>query len=147
MALLTVTSPHLHKPVNTGAFMRQVIYATVPGIAIMTHFFGWATLINVVLAVLVAIGCETAVLKLRKKPIGFYLKDYSAVVTALLLAIAIPPTSPWWLTLIGVAFAIVKWVMLNHLGISNKHLSLAYVKIKKTGENHMVLLYMSYNFV
>jgi len=38
--------------------------------------------------------------------------------------------------------AIVKWVMLNHLGISNKHLSLAYVKIKKTGENHMVLLYM-----
>lgn len=107
MALLTVTSPHLHKPVNTGAFMRQVIYATVPGIAIMTHFFGWATLINIVLAVLVAVGCEAAVLTLRKKPIAFYLKDYSAVVTALLLALAIPPTSPWWLTLIGVAFAIV----------------------------------------
>lgn len=107
MALLTVTSPHLHKPGNTGAFMRQVIYATVPAIAIMTHFFGFATLINVVLAVVTALACEAAVLKLRDKPVSFYLNDYSAVVTALLLALAIPPTSPWWMTVVGASFAIV----------------------------------------
>ncbi|MFZ5602621.1 MAG: electron transport complex subunit RsxD [Pseudomonadota bacterium] len=107
MALLNVTSPHVHKPGNTGAFMREVIYATVPGVAIMTYFFGWATLINIALACAIAVGCEAAVLKLRHKPIAFYLRDYSAVVTALLLAIAIPPTAPWWLTLVGTAFAIV----------------------------------------
>lgn len=39
-------------------------------------------------------------------------------------------------------FAIAKWVVLTHLGIPSKHFRLAYVKIKATGENHMVLLYV-----
>lgn len=38
--------------------------------------------------------------------------------------------------------AIVKWVVLTNLGITKEHLRLAYVKIKKTGENHMVLLFV-----
>jgi len=38
--------------------------------------------------------------------------------------------------------AIVKWVVLVHLGITKDHLRLSYVKIRKTGENHMVLLYV-----
>jgi len=38
--------------------------------------------------------------------------------------------------------AIAKWIMLNHLGIPSAHLRLAYVKIVKTGESHMVLLYI-----
>lgn len=107
MALLSVTSPHIHKPGNTGAFMRQVLYATIPGLLMLTYFFGFGTLVNVALAAGIAIGCETLILKLRNKPIGFYLNDYSAVVTAVLLALAIPPTAPWWLTLIGTAFAII----------------------------------------
>ena len=39
-------------------------------------------------------------------------------------------------------FAVVKWVMLTHLGIPNEHLRLAYVKIRATGESHMILLYL-----
>lgn len=38
--------------------------------------------------------------------------------------------------------AIVKWVVLNHMGISAKHLRLAVVKIKRSSERHMVLLYL-----
>lgn len=38
--------------------------------------------------------------------------------------------------------SIVKWAILGHLGISNDNLRLAYVKIKETGEDHMVLLYL-----
>lgn len=38
--------------------------------------------------------------------------------------------------------AIAKWVVLRNLGISVDHLALAYVKIKKTGEDHMVLLFI-----
>ncbi len=38
--------------------------------------------------------------------------------------------------------AIVKWVMLVHLGVTGDHLRLAYVKIRETGENHMVLLFV-----
>ena len=39
-------------------------------------------------------------------------------------------------------YAIAKWLVLEHLGISPTHLRLAYVKIKATGEDHMVLLYI-----
>ncbi|WP_163335874.1 transglutaminase-like cysteine peptidase [Desulfopila sp. IMCC35008] len=38
--------------------------------------------------------------------------------------------------------AIAKWITLNHFGISGKYLRLAYVKIKRTGESHMVLVYI-----
>lgn len=39
--------------------------------------------------------------------------------------------------------AIAKWVMLRHLGVPKENLRLAYVKVKATGENHMVLAYVN----
>ena len=44
---------------------------------------------------------------LRKKPIAFYLNDFSALVNAILLGIALPPLAPWWVSLIATAFAIL----------------------------------------
>ena len=38
--------------------------------------------------------------------------------------------------------AIAKWLVLEHLGVSINHLRLAYVKVRVTGEDHMVLLYI-----
>jgi len=87
--------------------MRNVLLATLPGIIALTHFFGFGTLVNLLWAALVAIACEALALKLRRRPIGFYLKDYSALVTATLLAIALPPYAPWWLIATGVACAIL----------------------------------------
>lgn len=107
MALIRSSSPHLYKANSTADVMRLVVLATLPGIAAMTFFFGWGTLINIVWCALLAVGFETVIIKLRKRPLGFYLKDYSAVVTALLLALALPPFAPWWLTLVGIFVAIV----------------------------------------
>lgn len=107
MSVLSVTSPHTHRPLSTSQVMLQVALATLPGLAALTYFFGWGTIVNIFWAIVVALVSEAIVLKLRNKPIGFFLKDYSAVVTAVLLALAIPPTAPWWLTLVGVSFAII----------------------------------------
>ncbi|EAR62435.1 electron transport complex subunit RsxD [Neptuniibacter caesariensis] len=107
MALIRTSSPHLHKASSTSDVMRLVVLATLPGLAAMTFFFGWGTLINVIWAVLLAVGFEAIIVKVRKRPLGFYLKDYSAVVTALLLGLALPPFAPWWVTLVGVFVAIV----------------------------------------
>ncbi len=107
MALLKVTSPHVRKPTKTADIMRTVIVATLPGIAVLTYYFGWGTLINIVWASFVALGCEALILKMRKRPIAFYLKDYSALLTAVLLGIALPPHAPWWLTFMSVGTAIV----------------------------------------
>lgn len=38
--------------------------------------------------------------------------------------------------------AIAKWLMLRHLGIPKENLALAYVRIKRTNELHIVLLYI-----
>lgn len=107
MSLLRVSSPHSHGPGSTARLMKLVILATLPGALTLSLFFGWGTFINIIWAGLIAIACEALVLKLRKRPLGFYLKDYSALLTAILLALAIPPLAPWWLTLIGVSFAII----------------------------------------
>lgn len=107
MALLRITSPHAHGPMSTPRVMQNVLLATVPGIIVLTHFFGYGTLVNILWGSAVALGCEALALKLRRRPLGFYLKDYSALVTAFLLCIALPPYSPWWLIAIGIASAIL----------------------------------------
>jgi electron transport complex protein RnfD len=73
----------------------------------MVWYFGWGVLINMALASAVAVAAEALVLRLRGQPVAPTLMDLSAVVTALLFAIAMPPTLPWWLTLLGMVFAIV----------------------------------------
>ncbi len=107
MALLPITSPHALKPGRTGSVMLQVILAALPGLAALCYYFGWGPLINVVLGIVLALAFEAAVMKLRKRPAAFYLNDYSAVLTALLLGLALPPFAPWWITFIGILVAIV----------------------------------------
>jgi electron transport complex protein RnfD len=87
--------------------MRQVVYALVPGAVALTVLFGVGILINAAIAVVTALAAEAAMLRLRQRPIEPFLRDYSAVVTALLLALALPPIIPWWATVIGTLFAIV----------------------------------------
>lgn len=108
MSLLTVTSPHATQSAQgTGAFMRRVIYACVPGIAVMSWLFGIGTLLNLLIAIPAALLAEALVLQARGYNVRFALSDWSAVVSAVLLAIAIPPTAPWWLIVIGIIAAIV----------------------------------------
>jgi electron transport complex protein RnfD len=107
MALLNITSPHASGSLNTARVMQLVLLATVPGILALSWHFGWGTLVNILFAAIAALSAEALVLYLRKRPIGFYLKDCSALVTAVLLAVAMPPYSPWWLILVGVGFSIL----------------------------------------
>jgi len=107
MAFIKISSPHVARPTKTADIMRLVIIATIPGFIAMTFFFGWGTLINTVLAIIVALICEASCIKLRKRPILFFLKDNSAILTAILLALALPPFAPWWVTVTAVFVAIV----------------------------------------
>ena len=105
--LSRISSPHAKGATSTQRVMLDVSLATLPGFAALCYFFGWGTLINVIWASLLAVAMEAAVMLMRKRPVGFYIKDYSAIVTAILLALAIPPYAPWWLTFIGIFFSIV----------------------------------------
>ena len=109
MIIATSSSPHTHKGSarNANVLMIEVLLATIPGLVALTWFFGWGNLVNVVWCSLLALLMEAAVMKLRGRPVMFYLKDMSALVTAVLLALAIPPYTPFWVSAIGIFFAIV----------------------------------------
>lgn len=103
----TKTSPYLHVQQNVGQVMAQVVYALVPGTLVLLWFFGWGVVTNLLLGLGFALLLEALMLKLRQRPILPFLTDYSAVVTGWLLAVALPPCSPWWLLLIAMVFAII----------------------------------------
>lgn len=107
MAFLKVTSPHAHGPLSTDRVMKTVALSTLPGLAALTVFFGIGSIINVLIACTASIFFEAISLKLRNRNISFYLKDFSAIVTAVLLALALPPYAPWWLIAVGCFFSIV----------------------------------------
>lgn len=100
------SSPHQRVKRKTGEVMRLVIYAAIPGLLMQTYFFGWGAIVHLLIASATAIVTEAVVLELRKKDFEKAIKDCSALLTALLLAISIPPFAPWWVTVIGTFFAI-----------------------------------------
>ncbi|MDT8319840.1 MAG: RnfABCDGE type electron transport complex subunit D [Xanthomonadales bacterium] len=100
-------APHLPPPATVRGVMLQVLYALAPGTIAYAWYFGPGVLIQIALAGLFATLLEAMMLRLRNKPIGLFLGDGSALVTAVLFALCIPPLAPWWIALVGMLFAIV----------------------------------------
>lgn len=92
---------------NTNQIMRQVIYALVLGVSASYVFFGWGIIVQILLGVVSALIVESAFVAMRGRSVLASLSDGSAVLTAILLAISIPSIAPWWLVVVGVAFAII----------------------------------------
>lgn len=107
MEFKTLSSPHSERVNSVSEVMAQVLLALLPAIAAMTYYFGWGLLINLVLATLTALAAEAAMLRVRSRPVRPALLDLSAIVTAWLFALATPPLLPWWMTVLGMLFAIV----------------------------------------
>ncbi len=101
------SSPHLSGPQSVTRVMGLVLLALVPGTLAMLWFFGWGILINLGIAILTAVAAEATVLRLRGREVTSTLIDLSAIVTAWLLALALPTLLPWWQTVLGTAFAII----------------------------------------
>lgn len=102
-----MSSPFITQSPSVSLIMGKVLLALFPAIAASVWFFGPAVLLTLLLASITAIAAEAAVLKMRGLPIRPYLLDGSALLTAWLLALSIPPLAPWWLIVTGTFFAIV----------------------------------------
>lgn len=102
-----ISAPFQHSGRSISRLMQTLLYALLPGICASLWFFGFGILINIILSIVFALLAEAAVLTLRGRELRANLSDRSALVTALLFAIAIPPGSPWWLVALGIVFAIV----------------------------------------
>lgn len=98
-------SPHVREQSTTKSIMRDVAFALLPTLAFGVYHFGIKALIVIAVSVVTCVVCELLFELITKKPITVF--DWSAVVTGLILAINLPATAPWWMVVLGGAFAII----------------------------------------
>ncbi len=101
------SSPHIHSGKRTARIMGWVLVALLPALGVQLYYFGFGVLFQILLALIFANILELLITKLRHKPTWFYVGDFSVSVTALMLAMAIPPYAPYWIILIGVFCAVI----------------------------------------
>ncbi|MDD2365735.1 MAG: RnfABCDGE type electron transport complex subunit D [Desulfuromonadaceae bacterium] len=103
--LLVTSSPHIHSPYNVPDAMRDVILSLIPALICGLYFFGLPALKVVLGCVVTAYITELICLRASGKEVK--IREQSAVVTGLLLALCLPPSLPLWMAATGSAFAIV----------------------------------------
>ena len=105
MKLNLSPAPHVHSSQTTRVLMCNVIIALIPCAAFGVWRFGVRALALMLVAVLAAVLSEFLWQKLTGAKVR--VDDLSAVVTGLILALNLPADAPWWLAVVGSAFAIV----------------------------------------
>ena len=100
-------APYLAPTSNVASMMQQVLLALVPAALAHVYFFGPGFIFNLIVASAFCVGGEALMMHLRGRPPESALSDYSALVTAALLAFALPSLTPWWVTGTGALFGIV----------------------------------------
>ncbi|MEL6870113.1 MAG: RnfABCDGE type electron transport complex subunit D [Pseudomonadota bacterium] len=107
MRFAPALTPYLRPTVGVGAMMREVCLALIPAIVVYVFFFGWGILFNIAVCIAACTGFEALVLRWRQQPVAAVLGDYSVCLTALLLAFALPPYVPLYVTITACAFAVL----------------------------------------
>ncbi|PYC17342.1 RnfABCDGE type electron transport complex subunit D [Pseudomonas mosselii] len=86
--------------------MQLVLLACAPGLLVLFWLHGWGVLINLLVSSCAALATEAVLLRWRRMPVACALGDGSALVTAVLLAAAMPSLAPWWLPMTAACVAI-----------------------------------------
>lgn len=101
---LMEASPHLLFYEKTDRIMRMVLLALLPSVIASIIFFGLRSLLIYVIAIGTCLISEFLWFKFRKDTLP---KDYSAVVTGVLLAMSLPASVPLWYPALGGAIGII----------------------------------------
>ncbi|MBD1388208.1 RnfABCDGE type electron transport complex subunit D [Neiella sp. HB171785] len=101
-----VAGPHTHGGTSTTDLMYLVIAALLPASLFGVYLFGINALIVLLTCCCGAMVFEYLGLKLLGRS-SHSAMDGSALLTGLLLGLSLPPSTPWWIALSGVFFAII----------------------------------------
>lgn len=105
MSLRLSTAPHIHSHFTTRKMMGNVLLALLPCAAASVYYFGLPALYTMLISMATAVVSEFLWQKIARQTVR--VGDLSALLTGLLLALTISPSAPWWMTMIGSAFAII----------------------------------------
>ena len=99
------SSPHIRDKVTSTNIMQDVAIALLPASAYGVYHFGLKALLLILVTIATCVATEYIYEKLMHKPIT--IRDFSAVVTGLLLALNLPVSATWWMAVLGGVFAIL----------------------------------------
>lgn len=99
------SSPHIRQSDGVSSIMLDVIIALVPTGLAAFMFFGISALLVTATSVVSCVLAEYFWCRLMHKPSST--GDLSAVITGLLLAYSLPPSTPLWIVIIGACFSII----------------------------------------
>ena len=105
MKLTVASSPHIRGDFKSSRIMLDVMLALVPAMVVGIWMHGFRSLIVTLVSIASCVFLEwmySVVTKTRNTVI-----DGSALVTGMLLAMTLPATVPYWLVVVGAAFAII----------------------------------------
>ena len=98
---------HIGAKASVSHIMWQVILALMPATIFGLWLFGWPAINLFIITVLSAIFFEAVCIWLQGRAVKPVIMDGSAILTAWLLAMTLPPWAPWWVGVVGSALAII----------------------------------------
>lgn len=102
---MILRAPHAHEGISIKKVMFKVNIALAPAVLLGIMQFGMPALFLVITTIVSALICEVVSLKLNPRAEG-EINDGAAILTALILAMSLPPHAPLWIGALGAAFAI-----------------------------------------
>ena len=105
MNLTVASSPHIRGDFKTSRLMLDVVVALLPALAVGTWILGFRALAVTAVSMVSAVGAEWLYCKVTGKQNT--LRDCSALVTGMLLALTLPASVPFGIVVLGSVFAIV----------------------------------------
>jgi electron transport complex protein RnfD len=105
LSKITVSpAPHISRDLSTRRIMLDVILGMTPAMIAAVIFFRLHAVVLIGSCVLSCLWTERLCNKIRQQRSS--LGDLSAAVTGIILAMSLPPAAPWWVAVMGGAFAI-----------------------------------------
>jgi electron transport complex protein RnfD len=99
------SSPHIVSPVSARALMARVLIALAPVSVFGIILYGLPALLTILVSLAAAELAEALFRMVTRQDLRN--RDLSAAVTGLLLALTLPPSTPFWMTALGAIFAVV----------------------------------------
>lgn len=102
-----MSGPYVRKEKSVTRTMTLVMVALSPATAYGLYLYGWPAIILFCVSIVSAVVFEILSLVIARKPVARFVADGSAILTAWLIAVSLPPWAPWWIAVLGSAVAIV----------------------------------------
>jgi electron transport complex protein RnfD len=97
--LVVSTIPHAHSGNSVQKIMLHILIALIPAVGIGLYFFGMDVIRIIVISVVSTIAWEAIFQKMMGRAI--VISNMTGVVSGIILAMLLPPTTPWWMICIG----------------------------------------------